>query len=277
MNDAIQRKAETFRALHQSPGCFIVANAWDAGSARLLSNLGFPAIATTSAGYAWSMAKPDGLSSRDEIIANARGIAAVTALPVTADLLNGFGDTPEAVASTIRLAAGAGVVGGSIEDTTGDPSHPVYDVSLARERIVAAVEAARAVGHPFMLTARADGLFARAYGLDEAIRRLQFFEEAGADVVYAPGIAKKEQLHTLMSALRAPVNVLAGISPHLSVADLREAGVRRISFGSALFSAAAGAFIRAAKETLDDGTFGWSSLALGYASIEAQLRDPAGQ
>ena len=239
-------KAARFRALHERPGAFVIPNPWDAGTARLLASLGFEALATTSLGLANSLGRVDGTNavSRAEVIENCRVIAAATDLPVNADLENGYADEPRAAAEMIRLAAGAGISGGSIEDATGDPARPIYDFDLAVERVHAAVEVARALPVPFLLTARAENLlFGR--DLDDAIRRLQAFERVGADVLYAPGVRDLPAIRAVVSAVGKPVNVvMSAADPDLTVAQLVEAGVKRISVGGALSRLALAAFLR---------------------------------
>ena len=224
-------KAERFRVLHAGPGTFVIPNPWDAGTARILTTLGFSALATTSAGLAFALGRPDGagLVTRDEALANARAIVDATDLPVAADLENGYGDAPEAAAETIRLAGEvAGLVGGSIEDATGDPRKPIYDFQLAVERVAAAVEAARALPFPFVMVGRAENFLHGRPDLNDTIRRLQAFEAAGADALYAPGITKAEDIRTLCRAVRKPVNVVMGLkSGSLSVTELAAHGVLR--------------------------------------------------
>ncbi len=259
-------RAAAFRALHARPGAFVIPNPWDAGSARILAALGFEALATTSAGFANSIGLRDGAASRAQTLDNARAIVAATHLPVSADLENGFGDAPEDAAETIRLGAAAGLVGGSIEDASGDPARPIYDLAHAVERIAAAVEAARALPSGFVLTARAENFLHGRPDLDDTITRLQAFERAGADVLYAPGLPSLEAIRAVCSAVSRPVNVLAGGSgPVVTVAALARAGVKRISVGSAFSRAALGGFIRAAREVREHGTFGFAADALPYA------------
>jgi len=253
-------KAAQFQALHQRPGTFVIANPWDAGTARILTALGFAALSTTSAGLAFTLGKRDGTASvsRDQALANARSIVDATELPVAADLENGFGHSPEAAAETIRLAAlSAGLVGGSIEDATGDPIKPIYDFNHAVERIAAAVVAARALPFPFMLVARAENYLHGRPDLDDTIRRLQAFEAAGAEVLYAPGITQPEDIRTLCSSVNKPINILMGIkgAPPITVKELEALGVRRISIGSGFSRVAMTAFLRAAREVIDHGTF----------------------
>lgn len=267
-------KAAVFQALHQGPEVLVIGNPWDAGTARILTGLGFKALSTTSAGLAFTFGRRDGTASvsREEALANAGLIAESTHLPVAADLENGYGHTPEAAAETIRLAAEAGLVGGSIEDATGDAAHPIYDFQHAVERIAAAVDAARALPFPFMLVARAENYLHGRPDLDDTIRRLQAYEAAGAEVLYAPGITSAEDIRTVCAAVKKPVNVLMGIkgAPSLSVKQLGELGVRRISIGSGFSRAAFTAFLHAAREVRDDGTFTFADETL-YMSELADL------
>ena len=261
---AQQEKALAFRALHERPGVFIIPNAWDAGSAKLLASLGFEALATTSLGLANALGKVDGTGavSRDELLANCAQIAQATPLPVSADLENCYADEPRAAARTITLAAQAGVVGGSIEDTTGDATKPIYDFALAVERVQAAVEAARSLPFHFTLTARADGLM-HGRDLDDTIRRLQAFEKAGADVLYAPGLRDLAAIRAVTSAVGRPVNVVMSTGdPAITAAQLAEAGVKRISIGGALSRLAFAAVMKAAQEMREQGRFTWVSSTL---------------
>lgn len=265
-------KADHFQALHRRPETFVIANPWDAGSARLLTALGFAALSTTSAGLAFTLGKRDGTRSvtREQALANARSIVDATPLPVAADLENGYGDSPEDAAETIRLAAlSAGLVGGSIEDATGDPSHPIYDFNHAVERIAAASLAARALPFPFMLVARAENYLHGRPDLDDTIRRLQAFEAAGAEVLYAPGITHPKDIHALCASVSKPVNVLVGMkgAPSLSVKELETLGVRRISLGSGFTRAAMTAFLNAAREVADHGTFKFAEDTLYMSEI----------
>jgi 2-methylisocitrate lyase-like PEP mutase family enzyme len=269
-------RAETFKALHERPGAFVIPNPWDVGTARILAGLGFEALATTSAGMAFALGRRDGAVSRDDALAHARTIVSATALPVSADLENGFGDAPETVAETIRLAAGTGLVGGSIEDATGEADRPIYDRSLAVERVAAAVEAARALPFPFTLTARAENFLHDRPDLDDTIGRLQAFEGAGADVLYAPGLRDLGAIRTVCQAVGKPVNVIMGLAgAPFSVDDLAAAGVRRISVGSALPRAALGTFLRAAREIQEHGTFTFAEGAASFAEIEAFMQGRA--
>ncbi len=262
-------KAERFRDLHARPGAFVIPNPWDAGTARILAGLGFEALTTTSAGLAFALGRRDGAGAvtRDEALANARAIVDATDLPVAADLENGYGHAPEAAAETIRLAGlEAGLVGGSIEDATGDPRKPIYDFQHAVERVAAAAEAARALPFPFVLVGRAENFLHGRPDLDDTIRRLQAFEAAGADALFAPGLTRSEDIRTVCAAVSKPVNVVMGLkAASFSVAELAALGVRRISVGSALCRAALGAFVRAAREIRDHGTFAFAEEAIPYA------------
>lgn len=266
-----KEKAVAFRALHERPGVFIIPNAWDAGSARLLASLGFEALATTSLGLANALGKVDGSGavSRDELLANCAQIAQATELPVSADLENCYADEPRAAARTITLAAEAGVVGGSIEDASWDEAKPIYDLALSVERVQAAVEAARALPFPFVLTARADGLLHGRPELDDIIRRLQAFEKAGADVLYAPGLRDLATIRTVTSAVRKPVNVVMSAGdPSMTAAQLGEAGVRRISVGGALSRLALAAVMKAAQEMKVEGGFTWVSSTMPTKEVK---------
>lgn len=254
------KRATRFRALHEK--AFIIPNPWDAGSARILAGMGFAALATTSAGTAYTLAKPDGALNREETLTLARTIVEATDLPVAADLENGFGHDPEAVARTIREAEAMGLIGGSIEDASGDPAKPIYDFNHAVERIAAAVEAAGSCPTPFVLTARAENFLHGRPDLDDTLRRLQAFEAAGAEVLYAPGLPGLEAVGLVCGAVTQPVNVLA--SACLSAAQIAAAGGRRISLGSALSRAALGALVSAGREILDRGTFTFATTALPY-------------
>ncbi|WP_240658975.1 isocitrate lyase/PEP mutase family protein [Paraburkholderia kururiensis] len=265
-------KARRLRALHEAPGAFVIPNPWDIGSARLLAATGFKALATSSAGYAFSRGVPDSAVGREQMLVHLAEIAAATDLPVSADLENGFGDAPETAAQTIRLAAGAGVVGGSIEDATGRADDPIYPFELAVERVRAAVKAARALPFPFTLTARAENHLHGRDDLRDTIRRLQAYEEAGADVLYAPGLRSREDIAAVVSALTRPVNVLMGLQGAvLSVAELEALGVKRISVGGSLARAAYGAFLRAAREMHDRGTFTYAADAVSHVEISELL------
>src|SRR6266542_73407 len=281
MSVSRMERAERFKALHARPGAFVIPNPWDAGTARILTKLGFEALTTTSAGLAFTLGKRDGdgTVTRDETFANAKMVVDATDLPVAADLENGFGAAPEVVAETIRLAGEQlGRVGGSIEDSTGDRERPIYDFQQAVERVAAAAQAARALPFPFMLVGRAENLrFGRA-GLDDTIRRLQAFEAAGADVLFAPGLIRAEDIRLVCSSVKKPVNVVMGLGRmqggDLSVTDLAELGVKRISLGSALSRAALGAFLRAAKEIREEGTFRFTEDAVPMAEAVELMAPP---
>ncbi|HUB30670.1 MAG TPA: isocitrate lyase/phosphoenolpyruvate mutase family protein [Terracidiphilus sp.] len=272
-------KAAVFQALHQKPEVFVIANPWDAGTARTLTGLGFSALSTTSAGLAYTLGRRDGTASvgREEALANAKSIVDATHLPVAADLENGYGHSPEAAATTIRLAAEvAGLVGGSIEDASGDPANPIYDFEHAVERVSAAAATARALPFPFMFVARAENYLHGRPDLDDTIRRLQAYEAAGAEVLYAPGITDPEEIRTLCASVKKPVNVLMGLknSPRLTVKQLGELGVRRISIGSGFCRAALTAFLHAAREVRDHGTFEFAYETL-YMSELVDLFGPS--
>jgi 2-methylisocitrate lyase-like PEP mutase family enzyme len=258
-------KGRAFRELHEREGAFIIPNPWDAGSAHLLARLGFEALATTSAGFAFSQGKRDYHVDREAMIAHVGAIAASTELPVSGDLENGFGDEPEAAAETIRLAAAAGLVGGSIEDATKREGDPIYAFDLAVERVRAAAEAARALPFPFTLTARAENYLHGRPDLDDTVRRLHAFEKAGADVLYAPGLTRLEEVAVVVRAVSRPVNVLA--TAGFDQAALAELGVKRISVGSALARAAYGGFLRAAEEMRSKGTFRFAEEAVSYRDL----------
>lgn len=249
-------KAVLFRTLHTEPRAFVIANVWDAGSAQLLAGLGFAAVATSSAASAGTLGRRDGKITRDEALSHARAICAAVDVPVSADLENGFGHTPEQVAETIRLAAETGLVGGSIEDFSGDSNQPIYDFNQAVERVAAAAEAVKSLPFPFTLTARSEGFLHDRPDLDDIIKRLQAFEKAGADVLFAPGIPDLSSVRTICSSLTKPVNFMVGIPRHsFSVAELQEAGVRRISLATSLYRAAMNGVYQAAKEVKEQGTF----------------------
>lgn len=251
-------KAVRFCALHEQPGTFVIANAWDAGSARLLAGLGFSALATSSGAAAGVLGRRDGQITREEALTQARTMTAATDLPISADLEKGFGDRPEIVAETVRLAAAAGLVGCSIEDATGDQGKPLYDLAYAVERIAAASEAAHALPFPFTLTARAENFVRGNPDLDDTIRRLQAFEQAGADVLFAPGLPDLAAVRTVCAAVAKPVNFMVGIKgKSFSVAELAAAGVKRISLATSLYRAAMNGLLVAAREVQEQGTFGY--------------------
>jgi 2-methylisocitrate lyase-like PEP mutase family enzyme len=265
-------KGRAFRALHERAEAFIIPNPWDLGSARLLEGLRFEALATTSAGYAFSRGQRDRMVGRDAMIAHVAEIASTVNLPISVDLENGFGDDPQIVAETIRLAAAAGAVGGSIEDSTGRADQPLYERAHAVDRIRAAVAAARALPFRFTLTARAENfLFARP-DVEDAIQRLQAYQEAGADVLYAPGLPSADAISSLVRSVDRPVNVVMGLKgPLLTLASLSALGVKRVSVGSALSRCALGALFRAVHEMRESGTFTWSTQAAKFADITALL------
>lgn len=266
-------KARTFRELHQRKHAFVIPNPWDIGSARLLAHYGFEALATTSMGYAFSRGQCDGTLNREETLSYAATICGASDLPVSADLENGFGDSPEAAAETIRLAAAAGVVGGSIEDATGRKENPIYEIGLAVDRVRAAMEAARALPFPFTLTARAENYLHGRPDLKDTIKRLQAFQEAGADVLYAPALASRDDIAAVVGSVDRPVNVVMGLrGVQLSVTELSAIGVKRISLGSALYRSALGEFLRAAREIKEQGTFTFAADAAKAADVSAVFR-----
>jgi 2-methylisocitrate lyase-like PEP mutase family enzyme len=258
----MKAKANDFYALHHAPGAFIIPNPWDRGSARILAHLGFKALATTSMGYAFSIGQRDNSLTREQTLANAADIAAATELPVNADLENGFGDAPEDAAETIRLTMATGIVAGSIEDASGHDEAPIYDLGLAKARIEAAVAAARALPYRFTLTARAENYLWGRPDLGDTIKRLQAYQEAGADVLYAPGLKSREDIAAVVSSVDRPVNVVMGLAgAQLGLEELSKIGVKRISLGSSLQRAALGEFVRAAREMQDQGTFTFAAKA----------------
>lgn len=268
-----EEKGQAFRLLHQRNQAFLIPNPWDIGTARILAHLGFEALATTSMGYAFSIGRLDGAVGREEMLAHIAGIAAATGLPVSADLENGYGHTPETAAETIRMAAAAGVVGGSIEDATGLSDNPIYEIALAAERVRGAAEAARALPFPFTLTGRAENYLHGRPDLHDTIRRLQAYQEAGADVLYAPGLSRREDIAAVVSSVDRPVNVVMGLQgAQLSQAELSAMGVRRISVGSALERTALGAFLRAAREMREQGAFTFARDAARPADIGEMLQ-----
>src|SRR5262249_5491846 len=266
-------KAARFRALHDGPGAFVIPNPWDIGSARLLAGLGFQALATSSAASACALGRRDGGLTRDEALAHARLIVDATDCPVSADLETGFGDTPEVVAETIRLAAEVGLVGCSIEDSTGHPDCPLYDFGLAVERIAAAAQAARSLGFPFVLTARAHNFLYPAPSLDDTIGRLQAFEKAGADVLFAPGLPDLAAVTAVCAAVSKPVNFMAGITgKSFSVGELAAAGVRRISLATSLYRAAMTGLLDAAYQLRDTGQFGFLDRCMTTPELSKLMR-----
>lgn len=263
-------KAARFRALHEGPRAFVIPNPWDAGSARVLAALGFQALATSSGAQAGVLGRRDGRVARDEALAHARAIVTATDLPVSADLEKGFGDAPEAAAETIRLAAAVGLVGGSIEDATGDKNRPLYDIGQATERVAAAVQAARALPFPFTLTARTENFLRGNPSLDDTIKRLQAFGQAGADVLMAPGLPDLAAVRAVCAAVSKPVNFMAGIrGKSFTVAELEAAGVRRISLATSLYRMAMTGLVEAAREVKDTGTFAYLDRALATPDLNA--------
>jgi len=269
-------RAEAFKALHERDTAFVIPNPWDAGSAKLLASLGFEALATTSAGLAFSLGRPDaeGAMTLAETLDNARAIVDATPLPVAADLENGFSDDPEGCAEAIVQAAQAGLVGGSIEDASGNPDDPIYSFHHAVARVEAAVAAARSLDFPFVLCARAENLLHGRLDLDDTIARLQAFAEAGADVLYAPGLRTAQEIRAVVQAVAPkPVNVLMGMAGvDLSVNQLQDLGVRRISVGSSLARAAYGAFFRGAEEIMGQGRFSYGEQALSFDQLNQLFR-----
>lgn len=275
MSAGIIEKAEAFRALHEGPGAFVIPNPYDVGTARLLAHMGFKALATTSAGFAFSQGLAESVPelTRERVLWHARDLVDATPLPVSADLERGFGDDPKTVAETVRLAAETGLAGCSIEDATANPDQPIYDFTLAVERIAAAVEAARALGRPFTLTARAENYLHGRPDPDDTLRRLQAFEKAGADVLYAPGPPDADIIRQFVEALEKPVNaIITRKGTSSSVKALKEAGVRRISVGSLFALAALGAFQRAAREVLEDETSTFTTDIASFAEVDAVFR-----
>lgn len=263
-------KGTLFQALHERDHAFIIPNPWDVGTARLLARLGFEALATTSAGYAFSAGRRDNTINRGRMMAHVEAIASATDLPVSADLENGYGDEPETVAETIRRAAAAGLVGGSIEDATQRPDDPIYERRLAVERVRAAAETARSLPYPFMLTGRAENYLVGRPDLADTIERLQAYQEAGADVLYAPGLTSEEDIAAVVRSVDRPVNVVMGLrGVRLSLEDLSGIGVKRVSVGSALSRTALGAFLAAAREMREQGTFTFVERAVSFPEISA--------
>ena len=265
-------KGLLFRALHERVGIFIMPNPWDAGTAKLFGSLGFEALATTSMGLASSLGRVDGILavSREELIANCREIASATDLPVTADLENGYADDPEEAAEIIRMAADAGIVGGSIEDSSGDPANPIYDFDLAVARVAAAVRVARSLPFPFTLTARAENYLQGRADLADTIKRLQAFAAAGADVLYAPGLRDLATIRQVVAAVPKPLNmVMSAGDPDITVQQLAEAGVKRISVGGVLLRVAYAAMRDAAVAMRDGGSFQWVREAMPGKDLKA--------
>ncbi len=267
-----EQKYQAFRALHERPGIFVMPNPWNAGTSRILTALGFEALATTSAGYAFSIGRQDSTAelTRDGVLENAKEIVEATDLPVSADLQDGFGQSPETCATTIRLAAEVGLAGGSIEDATGDPTDPIYEFRLAVERVAAAAQAAHDC--QFVLTARAENFLHGRPDLADTIKRLQAFAEAGADVLYAPGLPSLAAIREVCASVSKPVNVLMGLKgATFSVEELAAVGAKRISVGGAFARAALGAFVRAAREVKDKGTFTFAADAISHAEVSGYM------
>ena len=269
-------KALRFRALHENPGIFMIPNVWDGGSASVMAGLGFEALATSSAACAATLGKLDGGITREEALAHARLIVAVSPHPVAADLENGFGDSPETAAETIRLAAAAGLVGGSIEDASGNPRAPIYAMGQAVERVAAATEAARGLPFPFMLTARAENFLHDNPDLDDTVRRLQAFERAGADVLFAPGLPDLAAVRIVCSAVTKPVNFMVGMRGRsFTLADLAAAGVKRVSLSTSLYRAAITGLFAAAREAKQAGTFSYIETLMRGDELNKYLRQQA--
>jgi 2-methylisocitrate lyase-like PEP mutase family enzyme len=267
-----EQKYEAFKALHERPGAFVIPNPWNAGTARILTSLGYDALATTSAGYAFAVGRRDSSAglTRDEILQNAKEIVDATDLPVSADLEDGFGRSPEICAATIRLAAEVGLVGGSIEDATGSANDPIYEFDLAVARVAAAANAARSCS--VLLTARAENFLQGRPDIDDTIKRLQAFAEAGADVLYAPGLPSLDAIREVCASVSKPFNVVMGLKgPSWSVEELAAAGVKRISVGGSFARAALGGFMRAAREVKDKGTFTYAADAMPHAVAQGYM------
>ncbi len=265
-------KGKRFRELHLQEHAFIIPNPWDVGTAKLLQSLGFEALATTSGGYAFSVGKPDGAIDREEMIAHAAEIASATDLPVSADLENLYVDDPSKVTETIRMAAEAGLAGCSIEDVPVGRGGEPYELAFAADRVRAAAEAAHSLAFPFTLTARSENFIVGRPDLSDTIARLQAFQEAGADVLFAPGLRTKEDIATVVRSVDRPLNVIMGLQGvQLSAKELSEIGVKRISVGSALSRAALGAFLKGAHEMLEHGTFNFAEDATKYADLNAMF------
>ncbi|MDP1750692.1 MAG: isocitrate lyase/phosphoenolpyruvate mutase family protein [Reyranella sp.] len=265
-------KAATFRALHERPGAFIIPNPWDAGTAKLLAAMGFEALATTSLGLANMLGRADSAVSRAEVIANCRAIAEATDLPVNVDLENCFAHAPAAAAEAIGLAAEAGAVGSSIEDSTGDPKAPIYDFDLAVARVRAAADLAHSLPVPFLLTARAENLLHGRNDMADTIRRLQAYEAAGADVLYAPGLRNLDEVRHVTSALKRPFNVVTGwLDPDITATQLAEAGAKRISVGGALSRLALAALVGAGRAMKEQGSFAWMREMMAFPEVRRML------
>ena len=266
-------RAQAFQELHSpshSEGAFIIPNPWDIGTARVVEHLGFRALATTSMGFAFSTGRPDTTVRREETLKHVSEMSSATELPVSADLENGYGRAPDIVAETIQLAAEAGAVGGSIEDATAEPEQPIYDIGLSADRVAAAAEAAHSLPFPFVLTARAENFLHGRPDLADTIKRLQAYQEAGADVLYAPGLSTRQDIVDVVRSVDRPVNVVMGLrGVQLTLTELSDIGVRRVSVGSALYRAALGAFVRAAEEMRNAGSFSFAEEAISPADVTA--------
>jgi 2-methylisocitrate lyase-like PEP mutase family enzyme len=269
-----EQKYNAFKALHERPGAFVIPNPWNAGTARILTSLGFDALATTSAGYAFAVGRRDSSAglTRDEILQNAKEIVDATDLPVSADLEDGFGRSPEICAATIKLAANIGLVGGSIEDAMSNAKDPIYEFNLAVDRVEAAVQAARR--HKIILTARAENFLHGRADLGDTIKRLQAFAQVGADVVYAPGLPSLEAIKEACVSVPKPVNVVMGLQGAAwSVEELAAVGVKRISVGGSFARVALGGFVRAAREVKDKGTFTYAADAMPHAVAKGYMEN----
>lgn len=265
-----ETRAAAFRQLHERPGAFILPNPWNVGTARILASMGFESLATTSTGLAHSLGVRDGAVSRDEVLVHCRTIVSATSLPVSADLEKGFGDTPKDVAATIIEAAMTGLVGCSIEDHTGSAETPIFEFNLAVERIHAACDAKSRLAHDFVLTARCENFLWGRPDIDDTINRLQAFEKAGADVLYAPGLRDLETIRTICAAISKPVNVvIEPLADKIGLAELAETGVKRVSIGSALFLSSMGAFVRGIREMNNNGTFSFASDGIDFSDLES--------
>jgi len=263
-----KEKGERFLALHQEPGVFVIPNPWDVGSAKILDGLGFKALATSSAASAMTLGQKDGTLSREQAIAHARAIANATNLPVSADLENGFGDAPETVAETVRLAAEAGLVGCTVEDSTGNADKPIYDLKFSTQRIAAGAQMARRLGFPFMLTARAHNLLYANPSVEETIQRLRAYEQAGADVLFAPGLPDLAAVRAVCGAVTKPFNFMVGLKgKSFSVPELTDAGVKRISLATSLYRAAMNGLVEAAREMIESGSFGFVERSVMTADL----------
>jgi 2-methylisocitrate lyase-like PEP mutase family enzyme len=266
-------KGKAFRALHERESAFVIPNPWDVGSARLLAHFGFEALATTSMGYAFSLGRLDNTLDREETLAYALEMVSATYLPVSADLENGFGDSPATVAETIRFAANVGLVGGSIEDATGKPDRAIYEFDDAVERVRAGAEAAHSLPFPFTLTARAENYLHGRPDIRDTVKRLQAYQDAGADVLYAPGLTTRDEIAIVVSSVNRPVNVVMGLQGvQLTLAELSGLGVKRVSVGSALYRTAIGAFMRAAQEMQESGSFSFAGGAAAPRELSRILR-----